>query len=147
MTCTTWSWARCTTTCGRAGCRRRRRTAWRCWWRCGTRWRTSSRCRSGVCMTPGCCGRGTGRRCEGPSWRRHLFDLFGGRKAMIEWPFMNEYGDERDRQRFHLNIEDAILVRFGKLSDDARARLEGITDEANLQALHRFAITCLSREA
>jgi hypothetical protein len=76
-----------------------------------------------------------------------LFDLLGGKKVMIEWPFMKEYGEETACKARHQYIEEAILVRFAKLSDDARARLRGITDEARLQGLHRFAIVCPSLDA
>jgi hypothetical protein len=76
-----------------------------------------------------------------------LLALFGGRKVVIESPMVKEYGDERDRQRHQRSIERVIKVRFGPLSDDARARLRGVNEETKLEALLDFASLCQSREA
>jgi hypothetical protein len=76
-----------------------------------------------------------------------FFELFGGERAMIESPYFQGFLDRKERETRQLDIEETILVRFGKLSDDARARLQGVTEEAKLRDLLRFAAICLSLEA
>jgi hypothetical protein len=80
-----------------------------------------------------------------------LLELFGGSQAMIESPLMKEFAAEIaaqvDRKRQWKWVADAIRVRFGPLSDSARATLEGLNDEKKLDALHQFAILCPSMEA
>ncbi len=66
---------------------------------------------------------------------------------MIESPLMKEFAREIDRKRQRKDIEKAIRVRFGALSDSARASLEGLKDEAKLEALFDFAIICPTLEA
>jgi hypothetical protein len=78
---------------------------------------------------------------------QNLFDLFGGGKVVIEFPLVQEYGDERDRRRFHSNIARVIQNRFEVLSDDARARLEGVTEQQKLEQLLDLASLCPSMEA
>ena len=43
--------------------------------------------------------------------------------------------------------EDVLLARLGKLSDDARARLQGLVDQDKVRALARFAAVCPTLEA
>jgi predicted transposase YdaD len=79
--------------------------------------------------------------------QRELLDLFGGCRAMIESPLIKEIVENTDRKRQRAMIEAAIQVRFGALPEAARASLEGLKEEATLDALHRFAIVCPSLEA
>jgi hypothetical protein len=79
--------------------------------------------------------------------QQELLDLFGGSRAMIDSPLIRELVEGTDRQRQRTDIEDAIQVRFGALSDDGRARLQGLTDETILRGLFRFAIVCPTLEA
>jgi hypothetical protein len=60
---------------------------------------------------------------------------------------IREIVKESQREKTQELIEAAILARFARLSDDARARLQGVTEEAKLQGLFRFAIVCPSLEA
>jgi len=76
-----------------------------------------------------------------------LLALFGGRKVVIESPMVEEYGNERERLGQQKSIEGFILARFGRLSDDARARLQGVQEGSKLEALTRFAAVCESMEA
>lgn len=76
-----------------------------------------------------------------------LFDLFGGVNAMIESPRIEQIVSQRERQGQQRFVEAVILARFGQLSDDARARLQGVQEEAKLEALNRFAAVCPSLEA
>jgi hypothetical protein len=66
---------------------------------------------------------------------------------MIEFPIFQEYGDERARQQFHSAIARVIQARFAALSDDARARLEGVNDQQKLEQLLDLASVCESLEA
>jgi hypothetical protein len=76
-----------------------------------------------------------------------LLEIFGGSQAMIESPLMKEFAEQIDRKRQRKSVEDAIRVRFGALSDSARASLEVLSDENKLDALHQFAIICPTLEA
>jgi hypothetical protein len=76
-----------------------------------------------------------------------LLDLFGGSRAMIESPLIKEIVEKTDRKRQRTDVEKAIRVRFGGLPDSARASLEGLEDEAKLDALHDFAVICPTLEA
>jgi hypothetical protein len=73
---------------------------------------------------------------------RQLLDLFIRSEAMIESPVTKEIYEMGIAARGRKDIERAILTRFGKLSDDARARLQGVNQEQLLDDLHTFAIIC-----
>ena len=66
---------------------------------------------------------------------------------MIESPLMKEFAEQIEHQTRRTDIEDLIRGRFGTLSDDARARLEGLKDPAKLRALLLFAGLCPTLEA
>jgi hypothetical protein len=76
-----------------------------------------------------------------------LLDLFGGDKTMIESPVIDRLLAQRERKTRQEGIAEVILARFGPLSDDARARLQGVQDDAKLSALNRFAAICPDKEA
>jgi hypothetical protein len=79
---------------------------------------------------------------------QNLFDLFGGGRAMFEeFPIVQEYGDERARQKLQFAVAEVVKARFDPLSDDAHARLQGVTEEAKLLDLLHFASVCKSPEA
>jgi hypothetical protein len=76
-----------------------------------------------------------------------LRDLFLRREAMIESPEIKEIVEEAQARARREDIEHAILLRFGKLSDDGRARLQGLTEDARLRALLDYSIVCPTLEA
>jgi hypothetical protein len=76
-----------------------------------------------------------------------LLDLFLRSDAMIESPVTKEIYEMGLAARGRRDIERAILTRFGPLPDDARARLQGVSDETALDGLLTFAILCPTREA
>jgi hypothetical protein len=76
-----------------------------------------------------------------------FLDLFGGSRAMIESPLIKEIVEQTDRQRQRKVVGRVIRLRFGALSEGAQASLEGIKDEAKLDALHDFAVICPTLEA
>jgi hypothetical protein len=76
-----------------------------------------------------------------------LLNLLMRREAMIESPEIKEIVEEAQAAQARKDIERVILTRFGKLSDDARARLQGVTAEKTLDDLHTYAILCPTQEA
>jgi hypothetical protein len=66
---------------------------------------------------------------------------------MIESPLIKEIVEKTACQKARQLVEAAIRKRFRPLSDSARASLEGLEDEAKLDALHDFAVDCSSLEA
>jgi hypothetical protein len=66
---------------------------------------------------------------------------------MIESPLIKEIYEKGQAVGRRESIEAAIQLRFGQLPDDARARLQGVTEDDRLRELHRFAITCPTKEA
>jgi hypothetical protein len=79
--------------------------------------------------------------------QQKFLELLGGSQAMIESPLIKEIVEQADRKRQRRSVEDAVRVRFGALSANARASLEGMNDENKLDALFQFAIVCPTLEA
>jgi hypothetical protein len=65
---------------------------------------------------------------------------------MIESPLIKEIVEQTDRERQRKAVEEVIRVRFGALSDSARASMAGLKDEAKLNALLGFAAICPTLE-
>jgi hypothetical protein len=76
-----------------------------------------------------------------------LLELFGGRRAMIEFPWVKEYGQEQMCAGRREDIEAVVRLRFSALPDDARARLAGVAELDRLTALHEFAVLCRDKGA
>lgn len=66
---------------------------------------------------------------------------------MIESPVIKEIYDNARLLTWRKAIEEALLVRMGKLSDDARARLQGLVDEDKVCGLFRYAMVCPTLDA
>ena len=78
--------------------------------------------------------------------RPALLEIFGGSRTMIESPLIQEIEGRKGCEVYRTAIEDVMLLRFTRLSADARARLHGISDQNTLHALHRHAVVCPSME-
>ncbi|MGO9471462.1 MAG: hypothetical protein ACLQIB_42655 [Isosphaeraceae bacterium] len=67
-----------------------------------------------------------------------LFQILGGRKAMIESPLVQELIAERTRE----TLMDVLVARFGPKAEALEAELKTIGDEARLKELVKLAATC-----
>ena len=77
---------------------------------------------------------------------RALFQILGGRKAMIESPVLQELKEEWTRdaalQTSRRDIVDVLAARFGPEAEDLAAELEAIADNARLKELVKLAAIC-----
>ena len=76
-----------------------------------------------------------------------LFQLLGGRDAMIESPVLQELKAEwtRDGPRSGTNrraIVDFLVARFGPEAEEIATQLETIADDARLKELIKLAAVC-----
>jgi hypothetical protein len=80
-----------------------------------------------------------------------LFELLGGREAMIESPVLQKLKDEWTLEGEHKGERRAIVrilaTRFGKEADELKSDLETIADAARLEELTAFATLCPDLEA
>jgi len=80
-----------------------------------------------------------------------LFQLLGGREAMIESPVLQELKAEwtRDAARAarRRTIVDVLVARFGAEAEEYADRLETIDDEIRLKELVRLAAVCPNMES
>jgi hypothetical protein len=93
---------------------------------------------------------------------RRFLNLFGGAKLMIESPVLDEVKElirEQMREEVQKEVREEVRVqarvqairegvlaaleaRFGTVPPEQIALLNAITDETQLKALHRLAVTC-----
>jgi hypothetical protein len=77
---------------------------------------------------------------------KRFLDLFGGAKAMIESPVLDEVKEILRQQYVAEALRGAVLsaleARFGVVPPERVAGLSEITDEGRLQTLLRTAATC-----
>ena len=79
-----------------------------------------------------------------------LFQLLGGRNAMIESPVLQELKAEWTReaareaalQTNRRTIVDFLVARFGPQAEEIATQLETITDDARLTELVKLAAVC-----
>jgi hypothetical protein len=75
-----------------------------------------------------------------------LFQLSGGRKAMIESPLLQEFVAERTQEAIReTKIKDLMTIlvaRFGSKAEALETEIKAIGDEARLQELVKHAVTC-----
>jgi hypothetical protein len=76
-----------------------------------------------------------------------LLALFGGSRAMIESPLIQELVDERIQGVMHSVIPKILEKRFGTIPPDVAARLQAVLDPSKLQDLSIQAATCPDLEA
>jgi len=75
-----------------------------------------------------------------------LFQLLGGRNAMIESPVLQELKAEWTREAVREDkrriIVDFLAARFGPEAEEIATQLETIADDARLKELVKFAPYC-----
>jgi hypothetical protein len=75
-----------------------------------------------------------------------LFQILGGRKAMIESPLIDElkaeWTREATRETLVKAMIDILAARFGPKAEALEDKLKGIEDQARLEELVRDAATC-----
>ena len=71
-----------------------------------------------------------------------LFQLLGGRNAMIESPVLQELKAEWTREDKRRTIVDFLVGRFGPEAEEIATQLETIADDARLKELVKFAAYC-----
>ena len=71
-----------------------------------------------------------------------LFQLLGGRNAMIESPVLQELKAEWTREANRRSIVDFLVARFGPQAEDIATQLETIADNARLKELLKLAAVC-----
>jgi hypothetical protein len=76
-----------------------------------------------------------------------LFQILGGREAMIESPVLQQLKAEWTYEAERKTIIKFLVARFGDEAKDLRARLDMIDDEAQLQQLAEAAATCPDLDA
>ena len=78
--------------------------------------------------------------------RRRLLEIFGGAKAMIESPWLDEVkqmiADDAAIKTLRSAIIGNLEARFGFVANERFAALDAISDEARLRRLHSIAATC-----
>lgn len=72
-----------------------------------------------------------------------LFQILGGREAMIESPVLQEFVAERTREI----IIEFLVGRFGPMAQTLRSALGPIDDDAKLRSLARLSATCPNLES
>jgi hypothetical protein len=99
-----------------------------------------------------------------------LFNFFGGKEAMIESPYLNSIVEEqlniriekitaqitqqvtqqvtqRMLHQMRIDVLRILKGRFGAALDDVRASLDAVTDQAELDALADYAVSCPDLDA
>jgi hypothetical protein len=80
-----------------------------------------------------------------------LFDLLGGREAMIESPVLqelkNEWTREATRVTKRTDVLEILVIRFGKEAEGLKSELDAIEEPERLQELMKFAVLCADLDA
>jgi len=71
-----------------------------------------------------------------------LFQLLGGRNAMIESPVLQELKVEWTREDKRRTIVDFLVERFGPEAEEIATQLQTIADDARLKELVKLAVVC-----
>ena len=71
-----------------------------------------------------------------------LFQLLGGRNAMIESPVLQELKAEWTREAKLRTLVDVLVARFGPQAEEIATQLETIADDARLKELVELAALC-----
>jgi hypothetical protein len=71
-----------------------------------------------------------------------LFQLLGGRKAMIESPVLREFIAENTRETLREAISSFLVGRFGSGAGRLQRSFESIEDESELRELVKYAGSC-----
>jgi hypothetical protein len=73
-----------------------------------------------------------------------LFQILGGRKAMIESPLMQELKEEWTREAVIEDLMAVLVGRFGTKAQALETEIKAIDDAARLRELVKHAATCRS---
>jgi predicted transposase YdaD len=73
-----------------------------------------------------------------------LFNILGGRKAMIESPVLQEIIAEGRVQGRRESLVAVLTTRFGAIGDELESDLKSIEDEARLNELIKLSASCRS---
>jgi hypothetical protein len=76
-----------------------------------------------------------------------LFEILGGRKAMIESPLLDELKAEWTREATRNNIVRILTTRFGVKDDKLQVALEAVDDNERLGDLLEHAARCRNLES
>jgi hypothetical protein len=76
-----------------------------------------------------------------------LFQILGGRRAMIESPLVEELKAEWTRETLIKAVIDLLVSRVGSKAEALETELRGIDDEARLRDLIKHAATCRTLSA
>ncbi len=76
-----------------------------------------------------------------------LFQILGGRSAMIESPLLQELKEEWTREAVIGDLMTFLAGRFGAKAESLETELKAIGDEARLKELVKHAATCRSLAA
>jgi hypothetical protein len=71
-----------------------------------------------------------------------LFQILGGRKAMIESPLVDELKAEWTRETLLRAVIDILVARFGPKAEALETELKAIGHESRLKELVKHAATC-----
>ena len=71
-----------------------------------------------------------------------LLEVLGGRKVMLEIPYLDEIVKEKSRATAHRNITVFLEARFGDVPRDLVEEIESVVDEKQLESLVRSAGAC-----
>jgi hypothetical protein len=75
---------------------------------------------------------------------QRLFQILGGRKAMIESPILRELKEEWTREAEIKDLMTVLVARFGSRAEALQAALKAIDDEVRLKELLKHAARCRS---
>ncbi|WP_165227363.1 hypothetical protein [Aquisphaera insulae] len=77
-----------------------------------------------------------------------LFQILGGRQAMLELPFLDKFKEEWKREAAHdvlvRVIVKNLVTRFNSRAKDLEPELAAIADAERLEALQSLSVTCAS---
>jgi hypothetical protein len=73
-----------------------------------------------------------------------LFQILGGRKAMIESPLLDELKAEWTQELMIKNLVTILVARFGSKAEALETEIIAITDDSRLKELVTHAATCRS---
>ncbi len=75
-----------------------------------------------------------------------LLEILGGRKVMLEIPYLDEIVMEKSREAAretaHKYIGTVLKTRFGDVPQDVVEAIESVVDEEQLEALVKLAVVC-----
>jgi hypothetical protein len=71
-----------------------------------------------------------------------LFQILGGRKAMIESPILDELRAEWTRETMIADLMTVLVTRFGSKAEPLETELKAVVDEARLKDLVKHAVAC-----